>query len=66
MCFDALTPFGAGRYAHYKRWCDEYFFIRHRNEPRGIGGIFFDDVHEPDFETAFAMMSSVGEHFLPA
>jgi coproporphyrinogen III oxidase len=65
-CADALAPFGADRYARYKRWCDEYFFLKHRNEPRGIGGIFFDDVHEPDFGRAFAMMKSVGEHFLPA
>jgi coproporphyrinogen III oxidase len=65
-CRDALAPFGADRYARYKRWCDEYFFIRHRNEPRGIGGIFFDDVHEPDFDGAFAMLRSVGEHCLPA
>jgi coproporphyrinogen III oxidase len=66
VCRDALAPFGADRYARYKRWCDEYFLIRHRNEPRGIGGVFFDDVHEPDFDTAFAMLRSVGEHFLPA
>jgi coproporphyrinogen III oxidase len=65
-CRDALAPFGPDRYARYKRWCDEYFFIRHRNEPRGIGGIFFDDVHEPDFDGAFAMLRSVGEHCLPA
>ena len=65
-CRDALAPFGPDTYSRYKRWCDEYFFIRHRNEPRGIGGIFFDDVHEPDFETAFALLRSVGEHFLPA
>ena len=50
----------------YKRWCDEYFFLRHRNEPRGVGGIFFDDVNEPDFDTCFALVRSVGEHFLPA
>ncbi len=65
-CRDALAPFGETRHATYKRWCDEYFFIRHRNEPRGVGGIFFDDVHEPDFDTCFAMMRSVGEHLLPA
>jgi coproporphyrinogen III oxidase len=65
-CRDALAPFGADTYARYKRWCDEYFFIRHRNEPRGIGGIFFDDVHEPDFETAFALQRRVGEHFIDA
>jgi coproporphyrinogen III oxidase len=65
-CRDALAPFGPDRYPRYKRWCDEYFFIRHRNEPRGVGGIFFDDVNEPDFETCFALIQSVGEHFLPA
>ena len=65
-CRDALAPFGEDRYPRYKRWCDEYFFLRHRNEPRGVGGVFFDDVHEPDFDTAFAVMRSVGEHFLPA
>ena len=65
-CADALAPFGADAYPRYKRWCDEYFFIRHRNEPRGIGGVFFDDVHEPDFEAAFALQRSVGEHFIPA
>jgi len=65
-CRDALAPFGLERHPRYKRWCDEYFFIRHRNEPRGVGGIFFDDVNEPDFETCFAMTRSVGEHFLPA
>jgi coproporphyrinogen III oxidase len=65
-CRDALAPFGSERHPRYKRWCDEYFFIRHRNEPRGVGGIFFDDVSEPDFATCFAMMKSVGEHFLPA
>jgi coproporphyrinogen III oxidase len=65
-CRDALTPFGPDYYPRYKRWCDEYFFIRHRNEPRGIGGIFFDDLAEPDFDACFALMRSVGEHFLPA
>ena len=65
-CRDALSAFGAERYPRYKRWCDEYFFIRHRNEPRGVGGIFFDDVNAPDFVTCFALVRSVGEHFLPA
>ncbi|HEX2826429.1 MAG TPA: oxygen-dependent coproporphyrinogen oxidase [Burkholderiales bacterium] len=65
-CAEALAPFGEDRYPRYKRWCDEYFFLKHRNEPRGIGGIFFDDVHEPDFDSAFAMMKSVGERFLTA
>ena len=65
-CRDALAPFGAGCYPRYKRWCDEYFYLRHRGEPRGIGGIFFDDLSEPDFAGAFALTRSVGEHFLPA
>jgi coproporphyrinogen III oxidase len=65
-CRDALAPFGPERHPGYKRWCDEYFFLKHRNEPRGVGGIFFDDVNEPDFDTAFALTRSVGEHFLPA
>jgi coproporphyrinogen III oxidase len=66
VCRDAVAPFGAGLHARFKRWCDEYFFLRHRNEPRGIGGLFFDDLNEPDFETCFALTRSVGEHFLPA
>jgi coproporphyrinogen III oxidase len=65
-CRDALAPFGAEHYPRYKRWCDDYFHIKHRNEPRGIGGIFFDDLSQPDFDTCFALMRSVGEHFLPA
>ena len=65
-CRDALAPFGAEHYPRYKRWCDEYFHLKHRNEPRGIGGIFFDDLAQPDFDTCFALMRSVGEHFLPA
>ena len=65
-CRDALAPFGRQHHARYKRWCDEYFHLKHRNEPRGIGGIFFDDLAEPDFDTCFSLMRSVGEHFLPA
>lgn len=65
-CRTALTPFGADKYPHYKRWCDDYFFLKHRNETRGIGGIFFDDVAAPDFTTAFALMRSVGDHFTRA
>lgn len=63
---DALMPFGAERYPRYKQWCDDYFFLKHRNEPRGIGGVFFDDVAEPDFDAAFAMTRAVGDAFLPA
>ena len=65
-CRDALAPFGADRHARYKKWCDEYFFLRHRNEPRGIGGIFFDDLCEGGFDFSFALAQSVGEHFLAA
>jgi len=65
-CRRALAPFGAGVHARFKRWCDEYFFLRHRGEPRGIGGIFFDDLREPDFDACFALARSVGDHFLTA
>lgn len=65
-CRDALAPFGADCYPRFKKWCDEYFYIRHRGEPRGIGGIFFDDLSEPGFDHCFALARSVGEHFLPA
>ncbi len=66
VCKDALTPFGADIHPKYKKWCDEYFFLKHRNEPRGVGGIFFDDLSEPDFSTAFAIQQSVGNHYLSA
>jgi coproporphyrinogen III oxidase len=65
-CRDALRPFGADLYPRYKHWCDEYFYLKHRQEPRGIGGIFFDDLNEPDFETCFALQRSVGDHFVGA
>ena len=54
------------RHPRYKQWCDEYFYLRHRAEPRGIGGIFFDDLNAPDFATCFGLQQSVGEHFLDA
>ena len=62
----ACEPFGPDVYPRLKRWCDEYFFLRHRNEPRGIGGLFFDDLNEWGFERCFALLRSVGDHFLPA
>ena len=65
-CRGALAPFGADYYARFKRWCDEYFHIRHRGEPRGVGGIFYDDFAERDFDFSFALTRSVAEHFLPA
>ena len=66
ICKNALDPFCAHLHPKYKKWCDDYFFMKHRNEQRGIGGIFFDDVSEPDFDTAFAIQQSVGDHFLSA
>ena len=65
-CRDALAPYGADRYPRYKKWCDEYFYLKHRAEPRGIGGVFFDDLNQPDFAACFALARSVGSHFLPA
>ncbi len=63
---DACAPFGDDLYPRYKRWCDEYFFLKHRNETRGVGGLFFDDVSEGGFERSFAFMRSVGNGFLDA
>jgi len=65
-CRDALAPFGAGLYPRFKRWCDEYFFLKHRNEPRGVGGVFFDDFAELGFERSFAMTRAVGDAFVGA
>ena len=62
----ACTPFGNDVYARYKKWCDEYFFLKHRNETRGIGGLFFDDLHEWGFDKSFAFQRSVGDTFLDA
>jgi coproporphyrinogen III oxidase len=62
----ACLPFGDGVYPRFKGWCDRYFFLPHRGETRGIGGLFFDDLAEEGFERSFAFLQSVGDHFLPA
>ena len=62
----ACEPFGADVYPRYKQWCDDYFFLKHRNETRGIGGLFFDDLNEWGFEQSFAFMRSVGNHYIQA
>lgn len=62
----ACAPLGNEAYPKYKKWCDEYFYLPHRQEPRGIGGLFFDDFNEHDFATCFEFTRSVGDHFLPA
>ena len=65
-CRDALAPFGDDAHARYKKWCDDYFFLKHRGEPRGIGGIFYDDLDEGGFERCFALTRAVGDRFLDA
>jgi coproporphyrinogen III oxidase len=65
-CRDALAPYGSGLHARFKKWCDEYFYIKHRREPRGVGGIFFDDFNELSFAQSFAMTRSVGDGLLLA
>jgi len=63
---DSCDRFDAAYYPKYKKWCDEYFYLKHRNETRGVGGLFFDDLNEPGFEQSFAFMSAVGEAFTKA
>jgi len=65
-CRSALTPFGGEYFPRFKQWCDDYFYIKHRQEPRGIGGVFFDDLSDGSFDFSFALMKSVGDHFLDA
>ena len=65
-CAEALAPHGEQLYARFKPWCDEYFYLKHRKEARGIGGIFFDDFNEGGFERGFALMRAVGDAFVPA
>jgi len=62
----ACAPFGPEVYPRFKAWCDEYFYLKHRQEPRGIGGLFFDDLNEWDFATSFAFVQSVGDSFIRA
>lgn len=65
-CRNALDPFGAELHPRFKQWCDEYFYLKHRKEARGVGGIFFDDFHAAGFEQSFAMTQSVGDHLIDA
>jgi len=65
-CKQALLPFGDDVYARYKKWCDEYFFLKHRQEARGVGGVFFDDLNEGGFERCFALTQAVGDAFTTA
>jgi coproporphyrinogen III oxidase len=65
-CRDALAPFGDDKYPRFKQWCDEYFYLKHRDEQRGVGGLFFDDFSELGFERSFALLRAVGDAFLPA
>lgn len=65
-CFDALAPHGADKYPHYKKWCDDYFYLKHRQETRGVGGIFYDDLSQGSMADGFALMQSVGDSFLGA
>jgi coproporphyrinogen III oxidase len=65
-CRDSLAPFGADKYPRFKAWCDDYFFLKHRNEPRGVGGIFFDDYFEGGFDASFGLQRAVGDAFLGA
>ena len=65
-CKSALAPFGEDKYPRFKRWCDEYFFLKHRNEARGVGGVFFDDFSELGQPRSFAMLQAVGDAFLQA
>ncbi|AQA17308.1 coproporphyrinogen III oxidase [Halioglobus japonicus] len=63
---DACAPFGEDVYPRFKKWCDEYFYLKHRREPRGVGGLFYDDLNEWDFDTSFAFMRAIGDSFVPA
>lgn len=62
----ACAPFGEDKYPRYKKWCDEYFYLKHRDEPRGVGGLFFDDLNELGFDQSFAFMQAVGDSYTQA
>ena len=64
--FNACQPFGEEVYGRYKEWCDDYFYLKHRQEPRGIGGLFFDDLNEMGFEKSFEFMRAIGDSYLDA
>ena len=66
VCHDALAPFGDTLHPRFKHWCDDYFYLKHRKEARGVGGIFFDDFNELGFEQSYAMLQKVGDGFLDA
>ena len=65
-CRNALNPFGAELHPRFKQWCDDYFYLKHRKEARGVGGVFFDDFNAVGFDQSFAMTQSVGDHFIDA
>ncbi len=66
VCKNTLAPFGVDKYPQYKAWCDKYFYLKHRDEPRGIGGVFFDDFTEGGFDNGLALISALGDAFLDA
>lgn len=66
VCKNALAPFGSDTYARYKKWCDEYFYLKHRKETRGVGGVFYDDLSTPGFDESFSLTRSIGDAFLKA
>jgi coproporphyrinogen III oxidase len=63
---NACDPFGEHVYADYKKWCDDYFYLKHRNEPRGVGGLFFDDLNQGGFEHCFGLLQAVGNSYIDA